>query len=435
MNIPLDRLYQYIENLAEEVYGDRVIIYRFLPHGSKNIQDLNNLNDSDQWYEKQIYPPIWCNDQEPLNYEFYKCSLRSPNNKNVAWTTLVNVLNLSVPPVTNLDWAPSVFEKSLLLHSEKRSQNVALYHQDNKLIPVYYWSHAIIAQDWFRFAKHTTFNKNIKKTFLVYNRAWSGTREYRLKFAELLVKLGLENKCMMSINPVEPELEIHYKSHTFSNPAWRPNTVLENFFTTSNAHSHYSADFDIDDYNSTDIEVVLETLFEDNRLHLTEKSLRPIACAQPFILAGTHGSLEYLRGYGFKTFDHIWDEGYDQIKDPEERLIRIVDLMKQIANWDTNTKISKMSQARLIADYNRKHFFSQEFDNVIIDELKTNLTSAFDELKTGNNYTDWVARWTDRLTNYPEAVNFIEQNQDPMAPARETVDKVMEIAVNGCKQE
>jgi hypothetical protein len=433
MNIPLDRLYHYIENIAQEIYGDRVIIYRFWPHGSKNVQDLNNLNDSDQWYEKQIYPPIWCNDQEPLNYKFYKRNLRGPNNKNIPWTTLVKSLNLPVLPVTNLDWAPSAFEKSLLLHSEKRSQNVALYHQDNKLIPVYYWSHAIIAQDWFRYAKHITFNKNIKKTFLVYNRAWTGTREYRLKFTDLLIDHGLIDQCYTFCNAVDHD--IHYLVYEFNNPQWRPTNRLENYVNPTTAQSTCSADFDIADYNSTDVEVILETLFDDDRLHLTEKSLRPIACGQPFILAGTHGSLAYLRGYGFKTFDHIWDESYDQIQDPLARLHAIVDLMQSIANWDTNTKISKMSQARLIAEYNRKHFFSQKFDNLIIDELKTNLTLAFDELKIGNNYTDWIARWTDRLTNCPEIVDFIEQNQDHMAPTRATVDKVMEIAINGCKQE
>ena len=45
MNIPLDRLYHYIRDIAKEIYGDRIIIYRFWPHGSKNINDLNNLNE------------------------------------------------------------------------------------------------------------------------------------------------------------------------------------------------------------------------------------------------------------------------------------------------------------------------------------------------------------------------------------------------------
>jgi hypothetical protein len=33
MSIPLDRLYHYIENIAKEIRGDDVLIYRFYPHG------------------------------------------------------------------------------------------------------------------------------------------------------------------------------------------------------------------------------------------------------------------------------------------------------------------------------------------------------------------------------------------------------------------
>jgi hypothetical protein len=48
---------------------------------------------------------------------------------------------------------------------------------------------------------------------------------------------------------------------------------------------------------------------------LTEKALRPIACGQPFILAATPGSLQYLRSYGFKTFSGYIDETYDTIQE------------------------------------------------------------------------------------------------------------------------
>jgi hypothetical protein len=435
MNIPLDRLYHYIENIAQEIYGDRVIIYRFFPHGSKNIQDLNNLRDLESdWFEKQIYPPIWCNDQEPLNHRFYKNNPRTPydNEWSRLWSRLSALYNTETPPI-NLNWRGSIFKKALLLHSEKRSKNITLYRQDNELIPVYYWSHAIIAQDWFRYAEYEHFQPSATKTFLIYNRAWTGTREYRLKFTDLLIDYNLTDQCYTFCNSVDNDT--HYSAYKFNNPQWRPSNVLENYVNPTTAQPTYSADFDTNDYNSTEIEVVLETLFDDNRLHLTEKSLRPIACGHPFIIAGTYGSLAYLRSYGFQTFDTVWDESYDAIQDPLARLHAIVNLMKQIADWDTDTKISKMSQARSVADYNRKHFFSQEFNNVIIDELKTNLISAFDELKICNNYTDWIARWSTCLTNHPELVDFIEQNQDHTKPTRAIVDKVMEIAITGCNQE
>jgi hypothetical protein len=424
MNIPLDRLYHYINNIAQEIYGDRVIIYRFWPNGSKNIQDLKHLMSESTWFEIMTLPLLWCNDQEPLDYEFYKNNIFSRFDSD--WQRLLISLNLFVAP-TNLNYQKNIFEKGLLLHSEKRSHNLKKYQHNNELIPVYYWSHAVIARNWFRYAKYETFQKNTKKTFLIYNRAWSGTREYRLYFSNLLIDCGLVEQCQTNCNPVDPSINLHYSDYKFNNPQWQPTHVLENFLQPTTADSNSSADFFTVDYDSTDIEIVLETLFDDTRLHLTEKSLRPIACRQPFILASTQGSLEYLRSYGFKTFDTVWDESYDQIVDPKERLLAITSLMKQIAGWDPITRSNKMALARSIANYNHQWFFSKEFIDLIINELKTNLKSAFEELKQCDNYKTLCDRWA-HLTSYSEINEYLKNNQNIKYPAKESVEAIMNLA-------
>ena len=378
MSIPLDRLYQFVESVAQYILQDRVIIYRFYPHGSKNVEDMAILKDED-WQITQLSPALYCNDQEPLDYDYYKTVNKKPRAP----------FKGSLPHFLK---HYTVYEKVLLLHSERQSVDVEKYQQD-QFIPVYWWSHAVIALDWFRYAEHVVLKKQSKKTFLVYNRAWSGTREYRLRFAELLVQLNLQDSCQTSVNPVEPELGIHYAYHEFKNPAWRPQTVLEDYFPINGMPSHYSADFDAGDYDATDIEVVLETLFDDDRIHLTEKSLRPIAMAQPFVLAATAGSLGYLRSYGFKTFGSIWDESYDSIKDPEQRLYAITNLMAQIDNWGSPVREKKLTEAQAIADYNRQHFYSDEFFNLVTSELTTNLTTALVDVEFTKNYQAWVDRW------------------------------------------
>jgi|LakMenEpi03Aug12_release.lakeMendotaPanAssembly.Ray.scaffolds.fasta_scaffold57899_4 hypothetical protein len=382
MSIPLDRLYQFVESVAQDILQDRVIIYRFYPYGSKNVEDMTPLHHDD-WLIKQTSPSLYCNDQEPLDYDYYNTVRRK-------------ILHPWKRPEPNFLFAPTIYEKVLLLHSEKQSSNVEQYQQD-QFIPVYWWTHAVIALDWFRYARHVKLKKQYKKTFLVYNRAWSGTREYRLRLAELLVQHNLQDYCQTSFNPIEPELRIHYNQHKFKNPAWLPQTVPEDYFPTNEAPSHCSADFDINDYNGTDIEVVLETLFDDDRIQLTEKSLRPIAMAQPFILAATAGSLKYLRSYGFKTFGSIWDESYDAEKDPEQRLYAIINLMAQINNWEPPVRERKLEEVQVIADYNRQHFFSQEFFNLVTGELTANLTTALVDIEYTKNYQGWIDRWEQDL--------------------------------------
>ena len=198
------------------------------------------------------------------------------------------------------------------------------------------------------------------------------------------------------------------------------------------AQSHYSADFNLKDYESTDIEIVLETLFDDERLHLTEKSLRPIACGQPFILTGTHGSLEYLRSYGFKTFGHIWNEQYDLIENPKERLVAVTNLMKEINDWGAEEKINKLKAAQSIADYNKTHFFSEEFFNQVIAELKNNLIYAVNQLHKTNSFKPFIDRWEHRLI-FKEIRDFLENEKPGQSLAMSTikqVNNVLNIAKN-----
>jgi hypothetical protein len=421
MSIPLDRLYHYIENIAEKIHGDNVLIYRFWPHGSKNINDLKPLRPEAIFLERAMLVGVWCNDQEPLDHDYYSINIK-PNTMSLR---KFSFLNLSEPK--NLNYQQTIYEKNILLHSEKRSRHLEKYQSDNELINVYYWSHALISRDWFRYAQHEIFKKDSKKIFLIYNRAWSGTREYRLRFTDLLIENNLLDQCQTTCNVVDPDLKIHYASHQFKNSWCRPTNLLENLLPASQADATNSADFVTKDYDSTDVEVVLETLFIDDRLHLTEKSLRPIACAQPFILVSTHGSLEYLRSYGFKTFDTVWDESYDQIQNAEQRLESIVDVMKQIANWDQPTRQIKMAQAQAIADHNRQWFFSQDFFDLIVDELTTNLKLAFKELHTCNNFQPWIDRWNNHMT-YPEVIDFLETSQDPDIPSQQAIDHILKIA-------
>ena len=382
MTIPLDHLYHYIETLCQRIWQDCVIIYRFYPHGSKDFAHLEHLQSSYDLQDLILCPYVFCNDQEPLNYQFYnKGSNLEAHEAKIIQQSEYQKHNLRDYPI-------DIWDHAVLLHSEQQSSELASYQQDG-FVTAYYWSHAIIARDWFRFAQHVEQQKQVCKTFLIYNRAWSGTREYRLRFAELLIDYDLINNSVTTVNAVDPESGVHYAQHEFVNPVWRPTKVLENYFPENQTSSNRSADFEIQDYESTDIEVVLETLFDDTRWHLTEKILRPIACGQPFILVATAGSLDYLRGYGFQTFESVWSESYDKIRDPALRLELVAGIMKTITSWDPMTKTVHLEQARKIAEFNRQHFFSQEFFDQVHLELEKNLVQAFAQLRSQHCGHDW----------------------------------------------
>lgn len=390
MSIPLDRLYHYLKNFC----SDDTIIYRWFPHGSKKLSDLLIL-DSDSLpsdkYQHYVMHSIIFHDQEPLNYNYYShseflqwvLSIAEERKKQLPYpywcysNEYLDSLALSHLRTKTIG-LNGINDFVLLCHSEKNSQQLKIY-EDNGFLGVYYWCHAIIARDWFRYAQHdcelVPELDCVKHDFLIYNRAWSGTREYRLKFAELIANNQLLDKCKMNFSATDENQ--HYTNFKFQNSALGISRFdLEFLFPQNTADSNSSADYNSDDYKFSAIEVVLETLFDDSRWHLTEKTLRAIACGRPFILASTPGALQYLRSYGFKTFDGLINEDYDNETDPLIRLHMIIEEMQRISSLPQIKKIELWQQLYDIANQNKQLFFSDNFHNNIINEFSSNYQDA-----------------------------------------------------------
>ena len=364
MSVPLDRLYHY---LADVVNHD-LIIYRWTPHGSRNLEHLAELLNY-SFHQLVTHIPMICHDQEPLNFDFhtiedFERTTDPPDHAE----------HLHFRKLTNLK---NVYDRAILLHSEQGGTEIEKFQQ-NGFIPAYYWSHAVIAQDWFRYARHDPVlehhNCTFDRDFLIYNRAWGGTREYRLLFAQLLIENNMVSNALTSFAATDNGQ--HYQTHVFANPELAIGRRDLHEHLDANTHdSAASADYCNHDYAQTGIEVVLETLFDDTRWHLTEKSLRPIACGKPFMLAAAPGSLQYLRNYGFQTFGSLIDESYDQITHAPTRLRAIIQEMKRIADLNPNTRHQLYQQMHAIAEQNKHHFFTN-LHQIVMSEYVKNINNA-----------------------------------------------------------
>jgi len=369
MTIPLDNLYHYIEGL----FPEPVCMYLFYPHGSRDILDV--VASCREWTvaTKSTLPQAICVDQEPLNYELYKTFTQQQID---FYQALYNNTNHD----ENLRFAvpPNVHDNPILLHSEKNSKDLELYKNDG-FVDVYYWCHAIIARDWYRFAEHDPrlcMTSTPLKDFLIYCRDWSGSREYRIKFQELLHKNNLVDCSItgiMKTNGCGTTIE----NFDFKNQSFVPDST-EFFYQLHNNSNNatVSANYCPDDFVNTHLSVVLETIFDGTKIHLTEKILRPIACGHPFILASGPGSLSYLRSYGFKTFSPWIDESYDQETNSVLRLEKIIQSMKTFSQLANSEKQHVLARINSIAEYNKQWFFSDKFINQVTDELKENIKQA-----------------------------------------------------------
>jgi len=400
MNIPLDNLYHWIEGLAQRP----VMLYVFRPHGSKDIFDLNIFKNYNQ--NSLMIPDMICHDQEPLNFlehqfdhdmtrlvELLKHYNRDEKNLELFITNWLEFYSqLDQYPKFKPTWfnviLGSAKDCTILLHSEWNSWDVEQFSQTG-ICPVYYWSHAIIARDWYRFAQHDVrlAHKQIKKTFLVYCRDWTPDREYRLKFMELLLNADLLDQCKISTQHTNSQ-GVHLCNYQVQNPQFAVDTQRLLVIPDNNIAASASADYDTDDITSTAISVVLETVFDTSKIHLTEKILRPIACGHPFVLAAGPGALAYLRQYGFQTFDSVFDESYDLETDYIKRLEKIIKTMQQI---QTLTE-TDWEDIRQISEHNRQHFFSDKFINQVSLELQQNLNQAINFCYENFGDTFWRYR-------------------------------------------
>lgn len=108
------------------------------------------------------------------------------------------------------------------------------------------------------------------------------------------------------------------------------------------------------------LELVTEYNCSNTKVFLTEKIARSIVLKNPFVVVGDCGSLAELKHYGFRTFDSIWDESYDQLPTARERADAVIELLQYIKNnFDWHSPYSKEIQE--VLDYNRQHYFNLFF--------------------------------------------------------------------------
>jgi hypothetical protein len=382
MNIPFDNLYDYIEGKLDLPAS----FYLFYPHGSRkisNLQPLRAYND----YHLITTPNVIFHDQEPLNFAYYsdnsqemqefQTQVNSKFKQNSGIEKFLHFDNTNLNLALLMHGGVSIYDTPVLVHSELNSADLTQY-QSVGFEPVYWWSHAMIARDWYRYAEHDPRlgrRESVSTPFLIHSRGFTNQREYRLKFIEYLCDFGMLDYCNISMLHREQDIEVaQYQAQDLKMQV-RDSSIF-NHIKSCMVPATASASYDVFEVASSYCNVVLETQFNGQKLQLTEKILRPIACGQAFILAAAPGALQLLRRYGFETYNGLIDESYDFETDSCMRLYRIVESMKKLSNMSVSQWQQWHAEAQKIATRNRARFFSNEFQSLILDELFQNLRQA-----------------------------------------------------------
>ena len=328
-------------------------------------RDLATCRDITHWYDynnkkwitnsqrKIIFPTLLDHSFEPIGYEFDRYLWDRRYHKFHDWPIF--------DKTSGKEWR-FLEIKDLpfyVLHSEQDSKDI------NKLdelgyITVHWFSHAYICSEYyFKLYSDLDIVKNyrarpIQHEWISANRL---LRQHRTDFLEML---DLSRGCYSLLNPDPNGL-------TYDGP------VSAHSFDD---HTNSSAEINVEQltpWNTSFLHVVTETVWQD-KIHFTEKVFKPIVLHQPFVVLQAPGSLAYLRSYGFETFGAWWDESYDDIEDPTERMQAIADIVNAIGAKSLEELETMRMEMASVLEHNFRHFY-ENIPAICLDELRKGIAT------------------------------------------------------------
>lgn len=113
---------------------------------------------------------------------------------------------------------------------------------------------------------------------------------------------------------------------------------------------YWSYDSKIDVYSNAYINIVGESSFLDDLVHISEKSFIPLWFYQIPIFLSSHHHVKYLKErYNFDLFDDLIDHGYDNETDNKIRFFKVLDeIIRIFKNMNDVKKFYKSNKNRII---------------------------------------------------------------------------------------
>ena len=266
------------------------------------------------------------------------------------------------------DYVSSFKNQAVVLHSEKNSKDLLKLQQQN-ITTLHWFSHAYLCSEFY-FKHYQKLNmvtnyikRPIRHKWMCVNRLIDGPRKYRLDFLNCIDT----SKGIYSLLDKDPYTSRSLKE-IYPNNAVKPNSF--------DSHENHSAEIKVDEltpWNTSFLHIVSETVWQE-KIHFTEKVFKPIVLHQPFVVLQAPGSLAYLRSYGFKTFGDWWDESYDTIEDPDQRMQAIADIVDSIGAKSLEELETMRMEMASVLEHNFRHFY-ENIPAICLDELRKGIAT------------------------------------------------------------
>ena len=192
---------------------------------------------------------------------------------------------------------------------------------------------------------------DLKQQRVLDNSYWSYCESG--EFLDEECPIEIDNIDQLRINVAEFLKSAPYFSDTLTNDERNNHGVTESkYYTDSYCNIVTETHFDADQSGGT---------------FLTEKTFKPIKHGQMFFIAGPAGSLQLLRDLGYRVFDSVLDNRYDQEANHTQRWVA---LAQSIQSAQKNLP-EIFEQCRGDIEHNQRLFCAKKTDR--LNTLLTNL--------------------------------------------------------------
>lgn len=346
------------------------------PFGHTDPEHLHNFGNADGFEDKFIF----MHDQEPIQMPLHKPLFDEVVRRNLdvnRYRTNAAPLHLDLDMVQySKNSAPGIVITSE--QGERVKDLETIYGWDTR----YYFFHGWACLDWFRgYNRSFLFSHPQHRvlgccTFMSPNRIIGGERDHRVIFLYHILKKNLQYNHISAplVCPVENQ-HIGVIASKYSNRYADIEQVLSDSTLPWLFHGESRQEMtsclltNFQEAMQSLIYVPTETVYFGKRTHITEKTFKAIALGMPFILVATAGSLEYLRRYGFQTFDNVWSENYDEETNDFRRLEMVVDLLANIDACSQRERDQIWRHVQPRVEHNWNHFYHGGFESVLWSEL------------------------------------------------------------------
>ena len=218
-----------------------------------------------------------------------------------------------------------------------------------------------------------------KYLFLSYNR---NPRPQRYVLLSHFLEYNLFNKGQISFNkglgPIPDYINKEYIDFLLTNA---PFIIDERYDLNYNLAVNITKE----DYEHTFISVISESLVNEGTLFFSEKIWKPLMVGHPFILFGNQHSLRYLKNLGFKTFNHWFDESYDDEPNSDKRSLMIANILKQFDEMPLDKLKTIRDEMKSVCEHNQKmfkHYYENKYgENNINKEISNVIDEIWESLE------------------------------------------------------